>query len=142
MKKLFLFAMTGFFFAANANAQVTGNNNPAQKVQSDSLHRHHRGKMGDQLNLTADQKTKMQALRENNKQQRDAIKNDASLSQEQKTTKMKVLRKSQSDQMNSFLTPDQQAKRNAYIQKMKANHKMHGKRNWNNYKKSDSTNVK
>ena len=138
MKKLFLFAIAGFLFALNTNAQVTRNTNPSQRVQSDSARQHYRGHIMDQLNLTPDQISKMKLLRQSNNQERDAINNDASLTQDQKYEKMKELRKSQSDNMNSILTPDQQAKRNAYIQKMRADRKMNGKR-YRNFNNSDST---
>lgn len=137
MKKLFLVAMAGFFFAINTNAQVSGNASPNRKFQSDSTH-HHRGKMMDQLNLTSDQKSQLKALHESNKQEREAIKNDASLTQDQKKAKMRDLQKSESDKFNSILTPDQQAKRNAYIQKMKANGKMHSKQSgFGNHRKGN-----
>lgn len=127
MKKLFLVAIAGIFIAINANAQVTRKTNPNQKIQSDSAHRHHRGEMMDQLNLTTDQKSQLKSLHESNKQQRDAIRNDASLSPEQKKAKMKELQKSESDKFNSILTPDQQAKRKAYMEKRKSERKMHRK---------------
>lgn len=133
MKKLFLVAMAGFFFAMNTNAQVSRNANPNRKFQSDSAH-HHRGQMMDQLNLTSEQKSQMKALHESNKQEREAIKNDASLTQDQKRAKMKDLHKIQSEKMNSILTPDQQAKRKAYMEKRRSEKKM-------NSKKSGSTNT-
>ena len=138
MKKLFLFVMAGFFFAMNTTAQVSGNANPNRKFQSDSSHHHHRGQMMEQLNLTPEQKSQLKSLHESNKLQRDAIKNDATLTQDQKRAKMKDLQKSQSDKFNSILTPDQLAKRNAYIQKMKANGKMHGKQSgFGNHRKGN-----
>jgi len=137
MKNLFLVVMAGFFFVMNTNAQVSGNANPNRKFRSDSSH-HHRGQMMEQLNLTPDQKSQLKSLHESNKQQRDAIKNDASLTQDQKRAKMKDLQKSQSEKFNSILTTDQLAKRNAYIQKMKANRKMNGKQSgFGNHRKGN-----
>jgi Spy/CpxP family protein refolding chaperone len=126
MKKLFLFAAAGLFFAATSNAQVKRNAPQTQKVQSDSSHHFKKGMMND-LNLTSDQKSQLKELREQNKQQRDAIKNDASLTPDQKKQKMQDLHKSQSEKMNSILTPEQQAKRKAFMQNRKQNHKMDGK---------------
>lgn len=128
MKKLFLLVMAGSFFAVSSNAQVTRSTNPSQKVRSDSSHHFRKGKMMDNLNLTQDQKTQMKALHESNKQQRDAIKNDASLTPDQKKAKMEDLHKVQSDKMNSILTPAQQATWKANMEKMKANRKMHSKK--------------
>lgn len=125
MKKLFLFT-TVVFLAIASSAQVSRKTAPNQKVYSDSMSAHNKVMM-DELNLTADQKSQMKTIQENTKQQREAIKNDASLTQDEKRAKMKDLQKSHSQKVNSILTPDQQAKRSAYIQKMKANGKMHGK---------------
>jgi periplasmic protein CpxP/Spy len=128
MKKLFLFAVAGLLFAATSNAQVQRNSPHSQTMQSDSSHHSKRGKMMDNLNLTADQKAQMKTMREDSKQQRDAIQNDASLTQDQKKEKMKELHKTQSDKMNSILTPEQQATWKANMQQMKENRKMDGKR--------------
>jgi Spy/CpxP family protein refolding chaperone len=126
MKKLFLFAIAGFFFATASNAQTTRDAAASQKVQSDTSH-HFRKNMMDDLNLTPDQKSQLKALHQDMKQQRDAIKNDATLTPDQKKEKMKELHKSQQDKMNSILTPDQQAKRKAFMEQRKENQKMNGK---------------
>jgi Spy/CpxP family protein refolding chaperone len=124
MKRLFLFALSGFIFMTSANAQITRKSNPSQRVQSDTARHHHKNEMMSQLNLNQDQKSQLKSLRQSNKLQRDNIKNDPTLTQTQKKEKMKELRQSQSDKMNSILTPEQQTKRKAYIQKMKAKRKM------------------
>lgn len=126
MKKLFLFAIAGLFFVTASNAQVARDAVPSQKIQSDTSHHFRKNMMAD-LNLTADQKAQMKSLHENMKQQRDAIKNDASLTADQKKDKMKELHKSQQEKMNSILTPDQQAKRKAFMEQGKQDHKMNGK---------------
>jgi Spy/CpxP family protein refolding chaperone len=127
MKKLFLLATTAIFFAVNSNAQVSRETKPNQKVHSDSMRAHNKAMM-DELNLTADQKSQMKTIQENTKQQREAIQNDASLTQDEKRTKMKDLQKSHSQKVNSILTPDQQAKRSAYIKNMKEQRKEHHKK--------------
>jgi Spy/CpxP family protein refolding chaperone len=138
MKKLLLIVLATGFFAFNSNAQVQRKVDHSQKVRSDSSHHFRRGGGMDNLNLTADQKAQMKSLHENNKQQREAIKNDASLTPDQKKAKMKDLYKAQSDKMNSILTPDQRAQRKANMEKMRANRKMHGKKG---FKKSDTAPV-
>ena len=85
------------------------------------------GKMMKDLNLTDAQKAQMKANRDKMKQQMDAIKNDASLTQEQKKVKMQDLQKTQRDEMSSILTPDQKAKMQA------------DRKNWNGKKDKDST---
>jgi Spy/CpxP family protein refolding chaperone len=53
--------------------------------------------------------------------------NDQSLTSDQKKEKMKELRKSQSEKMNTILTPDQQAKMKELRKQRMKNHKMnHG----------------
>ncbi|MGZ8544041.1 MAG: hypothetical protein ACXWV0_02045 [Flavisolibacter sp.] len=68
------------------------------------------------LNLTDDQKTKMSALRADFKNQFETLRNDQSLSAEQKKEKSKELRKVQQDKMKAILTKDQ-------IEKMKSTRK-------------------
>ncbi|HSN08402.1 MAG TPA: hypothetical protein VLS85_05155 [Hanamia sp.] len=125
MKKLFLVAIAGFFFAAGANAQVQRKMPQHQGMKSDSSHPFQKGKMMAQLNLTPDQKTQMKALHENMQQQRNAIQNDTSLTADQKKEKMKELHKSQMEKVNAILTPDQQAKMKAFRQQRMQNRKMH-----------------
>ncbi len=128
MKKLFLFAAAGLLFAVTGNAQVKRNSRQSQTtVQSDTSHHFRQGTMMDNLNLTADQKAQMKTMREDAKQQREAIQNDATLTADQKKAKMKELHKTQSDKMNSILTPEQQATWKANMQQMKQNRKMNGK---------------
>lgn len=80
-----------------------------------------------QLNLNADQKSQMKALHQDMKQQRDGIMNDQTLTADQKKQKMKDLRKTQSEKMNTILTPDQQAKmKELRKQKMKNRKMNHG----------------
>ncbi len=89
------------------------------------------GKMMKDLNLSDAQKAQMKANKESMKQQSDAIKNDASLSQDQKKAKLEALHKSQKDKMSSVLTAEQKAKIEAYK-------KDHKNKKWNG-KKNDST---
>ena len=60
MKKLFLFAIAGFFFATASNAQVRRDAPASQKVQSDTSHHFRKNMMAD-LNLTADQKAQLKS---------------------------------------------------------------------------------
>ncbi len=60
------------------------------------------------LNLTDDQKSKIAAIRADNKDQMKAIKKDTTLSDSDRQTKMKELHKSTRAQVWAVLTPDQQ----------------------------------
>jgi Spy/CpxP family protein refolding chaperone len=109
MKKLLAIALSFSLFALTANAQISRNSNEQNKVQRDSLHKRN-GSMMKDLNLSNAQKAQLKESRESAKQQMEAIKNDASLTQDQKKEKMQELRKSQQEKMSSILTPDQKAK--------------------------------
>ncbi len=121
MKKLLAIALSFSLFALTANAQVSRKSNEHNKVQRDSHHKN--GNMMKDLNLSEAQKTQLKESRESAKQQMEAIKNDASLSQDQKKVKMQELRKSQQEKMSSILTPDQKEKMKAEKKEWKENSK-------------------
>lgn len=79
-------------------------------------------KFAKELNLTPDQQSDLKQIRESSRQQFQAIKNDSSLTADQKKAKMKELRKSTREQMMSKLNPDQQAK----FKEMRKEHRHHG----------------
>jgi periplasmic protein CpxP/Spy len=78
-------------------------------------------KFAEKLNLTPGQKADLKSIRENEKQQAQAIKNDSSLTPDQKKAKFKELRKSSRERMMAKLTPDQQAK----FKEMRKEHRGH-----------------
>lgn len=65
------------------------------------------------LNLTNDQRKKMQAIQKESHAKRQAIMNDNSLSQDQKKEKLADLRNDQKTTISAILTPEQLAKLNA-----------------------------
>lgn len=67
------------------------------------------GRAFERLNLTQDQKTKIQSLRQSERGQIEAIRNNASLTDEQKQQQIRDLRKNEHQQTLALLTPDQQA---------------------------------
>lgn len=125
MKKLFLFAIAGLFFAATSNAQVQREVPQSQQTQTKPS-QHQKGMM-DQLNLSPDQKSQMKTLHQDMKQQRESIMNDQTLTADQKKQKMKEFRKSQSEKVNGILTPDQQQKMKELRKQRMQNHKMNHK---------------
>ena len=68
-------------------------------------------KMKTELNLTDDQVAKMQAQRESSIEQMKAIRDNSSLSEEQKKEQLTELHKSMHESMNSILTVDQLKKK-------------------------------
>lgn len=74
-------------------------------------------KMAKELNLTAEQQTQIEAIRKQTRESLKAIKNDASLNEDQKRDKGREIWKSSADQENAILTPEQQVKAKAMREK-------------------------
>lgn len=74
-------------------------------------------RLSKELNLTDEQKAKLQPLFEEHRKQMQSIWQDTSLTPEQKRAKAKELRQSHHQQMMAVLTPEQQQK----FQQMRAN---------------------
>jgi Spy/CpxP family protein refolding chaperone len=96
---------------------------PPQETQAPSSDKqagmHHHNEMSadqqlqmlsEKLNLTDDQQTKLKPVLQDNMQQIKTVREDSSLSQEQKHAKLKSIHDSTHDQINAVLTPEQQAK--------------------------------
>jgi len=66
------------------------------------------GQMGQRLNLTPEQKDKIQAIRKDARTQIEAVRNDATLSQQDRIAKLHAIRQSVMEQMKQVLTPEQQ----------------------------------
>ena len=64
----------------------------------------------EKLNLTADQQEKMKALHQSFSTQVKAIKDNQSLSEDQKKEQMKALSVKRREEMKAILTPEQQQK--------------------------------
>ena len=74
------------------------------------------------LNLTPDQKSKLQPIFQSSRQQAQAVRNDASLTPDQKRAKLRDIHRSSMSQFNSILTPEQQQQ----WQQMRQNHPKRG----------------
>lgn len=125
MKKVFAIAIATFFLSTAINAQVKRNVEPTQRMQRDRTHSKMKNDFS-QLNLNQEQKEKMKGVLQDAKQQREAIKNDASLSQEQRVAKMKELRQVQKQKVDGILTPAQKAQQKENFQKRKDNRTVKG----------------
>jgi Spy/CpxP family protein refolding chaperone len=66
--------------------------------------------MSEQLGLSADQKTKVQAILESERQSIEALRADTGLNQEARRAKMQEIRQSFAGKIREVLTPEQQAK--------------------------------
>jgi Spy/CpxP family protein refolding chaperone len=72
------------------------------------------------LNLTDDQKAQFKKIHDTTKSQVEAVKNDSSLSFDQKTAKIRQARHDARMQMVKLLTPDQRAQMKANIRELRA----------------------
>ncbi len=105
--------MLGFAVASHAQQAPA----PAQPTQQES-----RKQAMKDLNLTKDQQRDMKAANMEIKNKMQAVKNDTSLTKEQKKERVQAINKERMEKMNTILTPDQQ-------QKMNDMKKSHARRN-------------
>ncbi|MBC7936763.1 MAG: hypothetical protein H7Y86_15535 [Rhizobacter sp.] len=87
-----------------------------------------------ELNLTEAQKTQLKAEREASKAQLEAIKNDASLTDQQKAEKAKAIHQEQKNKMQALLTTEQKAKLEESKKAAKADGKEMGEKKKQAYK--------
>jgi Spy/CpxP family protein refolding chaperone len=119
--------------AESVFAQDSATATPDQQTQTQGEqgkgHRGMRGKrmewMAKQLNLTDDQKQQLKQHHEQERQQWQALRQDTSLTKEQKREKMKAMREQDQQFMDSILTADQKTKLAQLKQERKARHQ-HG----------------
>jgi Spy/CpxP family protein refolding chaperone len=79
--------------------------------------------LSEKLNLTEDQKAKLKPILQDQAQQLRELRDDSSLSPDQKSAKKKVIHETAHDQINSVLTPAQQEKFNQMKQEAMEKHK-------------------
>lgn len=78
--------------------------------------------MSKKLNLTEDQKAKLQPILQDEFQQMKAVRDDASLNRDQKHEKMMQIRQTFQPQVTAVLTPNQQQKLEQMKEKREARH--------------------
>jgi Spy/CpxP family protein refolding chaperone len=93
--------------------QVLGVLTPEQQQQMNALREQHKGMRGGmgpmaRLNLTDDQRAKIQPILQSSQQQAQAVRGDTTLSQEQKQAKLREIHQGAMSQVKSLLTPEQQ----------------------------------
>jgi periplasmic protein CpxP/Spy len=118
-------ALSAMLLAAAMTAQTTpAPSDNAAPAPHKMYGRHHGGfeRMAQQLNLTEQQKTQIEGFQQAGRQQAESIKNDSSLTPEQKRDKLRQLRQSTHQQIVGVLTPEQQQQ----LQKLRGEHKGRG----------------
>ena len=79
--------------------------------------------LSQKLNLTEDQKAKLKPILDDQAQQLKSLRDDSSLTPEQKIAKKKAIHETTHDQINSVLTPEQQDKFKQMKQEATEKHK-------------------
>lgn len=102
---------------AKGESAVTG------KREHHRKHGHEKREMMKALNLTEDQKAKLKAMNEGNKEKKQAILNDSKLTEEQKKEQIKEIKKAQATNTQSVLSDEQKAKMKDLRKKMKEGRK-------------------
>lgn len=97
-------ALTGLGLVAQTDSTSASDPEMRAKVQQKLQH------LSSELNLTDDQKQKIQPILQSQLQQAKAVQDDSSLSPDQKKAKMQDIHQSMSSQIGPILTPDQQKK--------------------------------
>ena len=116
MKKILVLTLTIGSLIGFAHAQAKDGPGPKHGKRFEEL--------SSKLNLSADQQAQLKPVMDSTRQQMDAIRNDASLSKEQKREKAQETRKSTDSQIEAILTPEQKQQ----FQAMKAERRHNGPR--------------
>lgn len=112
------FAKVQALLTPDQKAQIE-KNKEARKVKMQEMEKSRAEKMKKELNLTDEQSAKLDASKKEMMTKMKAVREDQTLSDEQKREKAKELKKQQMDNMKSFLTEEQ-------LQKMKEGRKHRG----------------
>lgn len=117
MKKILIGMMAVASFIFTATAQET------RKVKPHRA-QHERGNMMKELNLSKAQKQQMKANRENTKNQMEELKKNESITVKEYNARKAAILKSQKEQMESLLTPEQRTQLAQNNVNGKGKHKM------------------
>ena len=132
MKRIIFLLSCSLFivFAANAQQDTTAKKIKKERVQNhvqnmDSTHKQNLKDKGitkenlKELDLSKDQQKQIDDILTNNKKEKEKIKNDTSLTEDQRKEKLKQLDKDAKSKINNILRPEQREK----IKKKKENNK-------------------
>ena len=106
---ILVLSAAGVTFAQTSPQASTPDKHAVMHQKGESVEQHLQ-MLSEKLNLTDDQKAKLKPILQDQMQQMKAVREDSSLSEDQKRAKMKSIHESLHDQINAVLTPEQQAK--------------------------------
>lgn len=123
-KRVLMVALcSGAFFALPALAQDTAPQGPPPGQMGGGGPRSGGARQVEmltkRLNLTPDQQTQVKAIDEDTGKQMMALRNDTSLSQDDRRSKMMDIRKSSQDKIRAVLTDEQKTKYDALLAEMR-----------------------
>jgi Spy/CpxP family protein refolding chaperone len=99
---------------ATLRAQTTPQSDPQGNAQAaPARHGGDRGGELAKLNLSDDQKAQVKKIHEDAKSQAEGVKNDSSLSDAQKQSKLRSIHETAHEQVRQLLTPEQRAQMKA-----------------------------
>ena len=107
---IIVFLAAGLAFAQPSQESQTPTPDKHPGLHHEESADQHLQMLSEKLNLTDDQKAKLRPILQDQMLQMKAVREDSSLSEEQKRAKMKSIHESSHDQINAVLTPEQQAK--------------------------------
>ena len=120
-----------------ASPAIRAEDAPASPAPSTPAHHGEKGKgehgeaplerLTKALDLTGDQKTKIKSIFEERRENVKAVREDATLSDEQKKEKAKEIIQSSTGKIKALLTPEQQTKFEKVMEEMKSRRKPPGK---------------
>lgn len=106
---ILVLSAAGVTFAQTSPQASTADKHAGMHQKGESAEQHLQ-MLSEKLNLTDDQKAKLKPILQDQMQQMKTVREDSSLSEDQRRTKMKSIHESLHDQINAVLTPEQQAK--------------------------------
>jgi len=106
---ILVLATAGVTFAQTSPQASAPDKHAAMHQKGEGVEQHLQ-MLSEKLNLTDDQKGKLKPILQDQMQQMKAVREDSSLSEDQKRAKMKSIHESLHEQISAVLTPEQQAK--------------------------------
>ena len=106
MKKFIAIVASVLLIAGTTQAQDSTRHHHTGDFKGRKEH----GPFMKELNLTQEQKAEFKSMHEASKSKMESIRNNSSLTEEQKKSQLAEIRKEQHEKMQRFLTPEQQTK--------------------------------
>jgi len=119
MKKTVILAAAICLFSVSASYAQDGTPKPEQKKERGSRGGFDRMKMYEDLNLSKEQSDSIKKIDEQEGVKMKALREDSVVSDEDKRAKMGEMRKVRQEKINAILTPEQKAKLDEKIKKMR-----------------------